>query len=491
MSDFLGYLKHAFLRWLEDPSAYTQAYFFGLFLLALPLIVLAWRWKIYPHWPLVALFLIPAAAIFTIVNLVWLGVMRASPTAIAFWFGVANCGIVAIAIFDLITLPRRKAFTITRETNKIASLKKAQTVTLTLANHSWRRFLVQIKDDIPVGFTAHPEDFRLFVRGRSRTILQYELTGEQRGAFKLEDVYLRVKGRLGLWRRLLTFKTESVVNVYPDMKQLAEYALLARTNRLSLMGVRRTRKIGQDNEFERLRDYTLDDNYKFIDWRSTARRNKLTVKDFQTSQSQRIIFMLDCGRMMTNLYNGLSLLDYSLNALLMLSYVALKEGDSVGLLCFSDEVHTYVPPRGGHGQMNHLLHASFDRFPTLVESRYDQAFRYLSSHCKKRSMVVLMTNVVDEVNSKQVKEYLSSTVGRHLPLGVLMRDRRIFAAADQQNPTGANLYNAAAAAELLIWRHQVLVDLEHQGAMMLDLFPEDLTAGLVNKYLEVKARHLL
>lgn len=491
MSEFFSSIGQFFWRWLEDPAAYTQAYFLGLSLLALPLILLAWRWKTYPHWPLVGLFLLPAATIFTVVILAWVGAITASPGAIGFWFAIANAAILGLATFDLATLPRRKSFSITRETPKIASLKKGQEVVLTLSNHSWRRFLVQLKDDIPDTFTSKPEDFNLFVRGRSRTTLHYELTSQERGAFKLENIYLRVRGRLGLWRRHLTFKCESVVNVYPDMKQMAEYALLARTNRLSLMGVRRTRKIGQDNEFERLRDYTLDDNYKFIDWRSTARRNKLTVKDFQTSQSQRIIFLLDCGRMMTNLYNGISLLDYSLNALLMLSYVALKEGDSVGLLCFSDEIHTYVPPRGGHGQMNHLLHASFDRFPKLVESRYDQAFRYLSSHCKKRSMVVLLTNVVDEVNSKQVTQYLASAVGRHLPLGVLMRDRRIFAAADQQNPTGQNLYNAAAAAELLIWRHQVLVDLEHQGAMMLDLFPEDLTAGLVNKYLEVKARHLL
>lgn len=489
--EFFTYVKDSVWRWLEDPSAFTQAYFLGLFLLALPLAFFAWRWKIYPHWPLVILLLMPAVAIFVIVNLAWVGVINASPSAIGFWFGVANAAILGIALFDMLTLPTRRAFTITRETAKIASLKKSQEVTLTLSNHSWRRFLIQLKDDVPVGFTADPEDFKLFIRGRSRTFLHYQLTSEQRGAFKLENIYVRVKGRLGLWRRHLTFKHESVVNVYPDMKQLAEYALLARTNRLSLMGVRRTRKIGQDNEFERLRDYTLDDNYKFIDWRSTARRNKLTVKDFQTSQSQRIIFMLDCGRMMTNLYNGLSLLDYSINAMLMLSYVALKEGDSVGLLCFSDEVHTYVPPRGGHGQMNHLLHATFDRFPSLVESRYNQAFRYLSSHCKKRSMVVLLTNVVDEVNSKQITQYMASQVGRHLPLGVLMRDRRIFAAAEQPNPHGQALYNAAAAAELLMWRHQVLVDLEHQGALMLDLFPEDLTAGLVNKYLEVKARHLL
>jgi uncharacterized protein (DUF58 family) len=491
VNQFFTAVKLFFWQWLENPSAFTQAYFIGLFLLALPLIVMAWRWKIYPHWPMVGLFLLPAISIFLIVILAWVGVIRATPAQVGFWFVIANSAVVVVAIFDLCTLPRRSAFSINRETPKIASLKKSQEVVLTLSNQSWRRFLVQLKDDVPETFTAEPGDFNLFVRGRSRTFLHYQLTSSERGAFKLENTYLRVRGRLGLWRRHLSYKQESVVNVYPDMKQLAEYALLARTNRLSLMGVRRTRKIGQDNEFERLRDYTLDDNYKFIDWRSTARRNKLTVKDFQTSQSQRIIFMLDCGRMMTNLYNGLSLLDYSLNALLMLSYVALKEGDSVGLLCFSDEVHTFVPPRGGHGQMNHLLHASFDRFPTLVESRYNQAFRYLSSHCKKRSMVVLLTNVVDEVNSKQVTQYLASAVGRHLPLGVLMRDRRIFAAAEQPNPTGPALYSAAAAAEMLIWRHQVLVDLEHQGAMMLDLYPEDLTAGLVNKYLEVKARHLL
>src|SRR6185436_5149072 len=170
-----------------------------------------------------------------------------------------------------------------------------------------------------------------------------------------------VRSWFGMWRRLLNYDVESEVHVYPDMKQLSEYAVLARTNRLSLVGVRRTRRIGQDNEFERLRDYTPDDNYKYIDWRATARRKKLTVKDFQTNQSQRVIFLLDCGRMMTNEASGLSLLDHSLNAMLMLSYVALARGDAVGLLCFSDEIHGFVPPRSGMKQMNRLLHAAFDR----------------------------------------------------------------------------------------------------------------------------------
>src|ERR1043165_7025499 len=105
---------------------------------------------------------------------------------------------------------------------------------------------------------------------------------------------------MGFWTRYLPYPLQTQVHVYPDMQQLSQYAILARTNRLSLMGVRRTRRIGTDNEFERLRDYTPDDNYKFLDWRASARRRKLTVKDFQTSHSQRIIFLVDCGRMMTN-----------------------------------------------------------------------------------------------------------------------------------------------------------------------------------------------
>jgi uncharacterized protein (DUF58 family) len=214
------------------------------------------------------------------------------------------------------------------------------------------------------------------------------------------------------------------------MQQLSEYAVLARKNRLSLMGLRRTRRVGQDNEFERLRDYTVDDNYKHIDWRSTARRNKLTVKDFQTNQSQRVIFLIDSGRMMTNQSAGLSLLDHALNAMLMLSFVALRQGDAVGMVCFSDQIHSHVPVRGGMAQMNRLLHAAFDRFPQLVESRYDEAFLYLDSHCKKRSLVILITNVIDEVNARQIQQYLGVLAGRHLPLGVLLRDHRLFDAVE-------------------------------------------------------------
>ncbi|MFP6677743.1 MAG: DUF58 domain-containing protein [Pirellulaceae bacterium] len=399
--------------------------------------------------------------------------------------------LIVVGLVDVWSLPRRRSFAAARQCVRIASLGKAHKVEIEVDNLSKRDQPVTIRDDVPDELVATPGQFNVKLKAESRSSLTYEFAAQRRGAYLMETVHLRCQSRWGLWQRDFAIPVESRIHVYPDMKQLSEYAILARTNRLSLLGVRRTRRVGQDHDFERLRDYTLDDNYKLIDWRSTARRNKLTVRDYQTSQSQRIIFLIDCGRMMTNEHKDLNLLDYSFNAMLMLSFVALRQGDSVGLICFSDDIHNFVPPRGGMGQMNHLLHASFDRFPKLVESRYDQAFLFLDSNCKKRSLVVLMTNVLDEVNAFQVQQYLGNLVGKHLPLGVLIRDHSVFAKADIENPQGTAFYEAAAAAEILNWRHQVIGDLQKQGVMALDAFPESMTAPLVNQYLAIKARHLL
>lgn len=456
-------------------------FFLAVVTAAIPLALLSNVLRINPHRPLVFLALVPAL----------LSIGMFGTPAMLVPVLILDAVLVLIAVADLFTLPRKKAFACERHAGRIASLRKLHPVTLTVTNFRNRPFLVWVRDGVPAELGPDREEFQFALAPRTRATLSYQLQVHRRGAYTISQVYLRVRSRLGLWMRYLKYDVETVIHVYPDMQQLSQYALLARANRLNLVGVRRLRRIGQDNEFERLRDYTLGDNYKNIDWRSTARRQKLTVKDFQQNQSQRLIFLIDCGRMMTNEAAGLSLLDHALNAMLMLSYVALSRGDSVGLLCFSDEIHSYVPPTGGMHQMNRLLHASFDRFPKLVESRYDRAFLYLATKCRKRSLVTLVTNVVDEVNSNQVEQYLGNLVGRHLPLGVLLRDRRVFEFADQPEPTGPALYRSAAAAELLTWRQQVLTDLHARGAMVLDLFPDEMTAPLINQYLEIKARHLL
>jgi len=452
-----------------------------LALVAGPFAVLAGLLRIYPERRLVRLALVPALLTFGLLavpGLKW-------PLA------VLDGLLVLVAFVDLLALPRSNSFAVVRYTGRVASLRKRHRVTLVVDNQTDRVYRLAVRDGVPHLLNPEPDELTAELTGRTRTTVEYQLRPSRRGAFTLRSVHLKVLSRWGLWKRFLDYPCETVLHVYPDLKQLAEYALLARTNRLNLVGVRRTRRIGLDNDFERLRDYTIDDNYKHIEWRATARRRKLTVKDFQSSQSQRLIFLVDCGRMMTNEAAGLSLLDHALNSMLMLSYVALRQNDAVGLIAFSDEIHCFVPPRNGMAQMNRLLHACFDRFPRLVESRYDQAFRYLASHVRKRSLVVLATNVIDEVNANQVERYLTNLVGRHLPLGVFLRDRRLFEALQLEHPQGDAFWQAAAAADILTWRHQVLRDLNSKGALTLDIFPEEMTAPLVNRYLEIKARHLL
>ena len=448
----------------------------------------------------------------------------------SFWHVImtVDCVIALVVLLDgLVSLPLfGQVFSVRREIDRIASLARPHLVRLRIENHDKRGHRLTIKDDVWPSLCPDTESFseRLLPK-RSAETLEYELEPQERGLFRLETVAIRVRSRLGFWHRYITLPCENEICVYPNLRQMTEYDLLARTDRLHQLGVRVARRLGHDNDFERLRDYQLDDQYKFIDWSATARRQKLTVKDFQMSRSQRIMFLVDCGRMMTNLSpNGLTLLDHSLNAALMLSYVALQRFDAVGMLCFSNRVINYIPPTSGQRQMNRMLHGFFNMFPEPVESRYDEAFAYLSSRCRKRTLVVLITNVADQVNAQTIQNHLVNITGRHLPLGVFLRDHEIFdpltdyfdTMTEAINPSSqlsaqqildhhhgqsagstmlfaktAEYWRAGAAADILNWRHKVINDLNHHGTLTLDVFPEDMTAPLINKYLEIKARQLL
>ena len=454
-----------------------------LAIILLPFVIAALVRRAYP-----SLILVILVGVASLASLAVLVSPERNVYAVVGWIDAA---IILIAFCDLLLLPSRKKFRCSRETLKIASIGKPHDVVLHVDNYNRSHWDIKVKDDCPDQFELNRDQYTLSLPANKRGTIEYNFTSNVRGKFPLSYVYLKITSRFRLWNAYYRQPVHNDIHVYPDMKQLSEFAILARTNRLSLMGVRRTRRIGQDNEFERLRDYNDDDNYKFIDWRATARRNKLTVRDFQVSQSQRIIFLVDCGRMMTNLAGSMNLLDHSINAALMMSYVALRQGDSVGMVCFSDQIHSYTPPKGGLNQMNQLLHATFDRHPRLVESRYDEAFLYLKTHCSKRSLVVLISNVIDEINANQIHEYLANLTGHHLPMGVLLRDRRIYEYADSVEKDSDSFFRAAAASDILSWRNQVLTDMVHQGVLAIDVFPEQLAPELVNEYLRIKARHLL
>ena len=403
-----------------------------------------------------------------------------------------DLAIAALALADLVTLRDAGRLRAERTCGVVASLGAAQAVELTIENLGRSPRRMRVRDDVPETFTAEPAEFLVRVPPSSLAALSYSATPRRRGSYTFHGADALVSSRLGFWQRSVHLPCETVVRVYPDVRQIARYTVLARRDKLNTLGVRRTRKLGTDNEFERLRDYAEGDEPRHMDWRATARRGKLTVRAHQVNQSQRIIFLIDCGRMMAgDTGRGLSPLDHALNAMLMLAHVALIRGDQVGLLAFSDAITAYVPPGGGPRRINRIVHSVHNLFPELVEPRYDRAFVELEKRCRKRSLVVLMTNLFDDVNAQIVGDHLGNLVGRHLPLGVFLRDHDIFALADSAPDSGPGLYQGAAAASLLNWRERALAGLRLRGVLTLDVFPDELTAPLINEYLKIKARHLL
>lgn len=410
---------------------------------------------------------------------------------------VADVLVLLVALADLAALPRRRSIHVGREMQTVATRGAEHPVTIVVENRCRRPLDLAIVDDRPPGIEIRDAIPPLRIDAGRRRRIHMRILPAERGEVHFDRIFVRCRSPLRLWHGFWSYPAADTLHVYPALKQIGRYALYARTNRMSLLGVRHSRRVGTDNEFERLRDYSSDDQFRAIDWRATARRLKLTVRDHQSNQSQRVVFAIDCGRMMVNRTAGESLLDAALDAALTLAHVALSQRDEAGLLCYDDTVLRWLPPRAGRGQLNRMIAAAHDVQPRLVESRSDAALLHLQRHCRKRTLLVVISNVLDDRNADRIRGHLAPTVGRHLPLVVLIRDPALVrpvrdwsGQADGRGAT-ATLARAGAAADILLWRRQVLADLEADGVLTLDSGPDELTADLVSRYLAIKARRLL
>lgn len=406
----------------------------------------------------------------------------------------ADAGIVLVAVFDA-ALARRSRVSVRRQVGRVLSIGRPNPVTLELRSTSRRRLPVAVRDDLFEAAEAPDLPLTAELAPRGRVELRYHVEPRSRGAFALGDHHVRYPSPLGLWTRQVRITASSQVRVYPDVQAVRAYELLARQEREQSM-LRATRRRGGESEFERLRDYRRGDEFRSIDWKATARRQKLISREYQLESNQSVMFMLDAGRLMTAETAGLSVFDQALNAALMLAHVAARGGDQVGLLAFADAVRTFLPPTGGPRAARRVVQAAYDLAPELVETSYDVAFRALSARVRKRTLVVLFTQVVDEVSAGELLRQMRGVLPRHLPLCVLFRDADIDRMLDPGSRERAGApaldpYVQGAAAEIVSFRDRVIRELKKQGALVLDVVTSELTPALINRYLEIKARHLL
>lgn len=397
-------------------------------------------------------------------------------------------GGLGLAVYDNLFTRRRVNLAVDREVEDRMSLGADNRVIIRLANRSRFAGRLLVKDDPPADFATPRRMQGVTVEPYATRVVHYYTRPRARGRYAFGAVHVRGKSLLGLtwWQR--SFPLPREVAVYPNLLELEKYSYLARTDRLEQIGIRLTRVRGQGQEFESLREYTPDDEYRHIDWKATARRHRPITRQYELERSQTMLIMVDAGRMMSAMVGDMAKLDHAVNAALMLAYVAAEKDDAVGLITFAETVKAYVPPRKGRQQVGRLADSLYDLKPTLVEPNYAEAFGLLYSQARKRALVVCFTDLIDVDASRRLLAHLSVLAPRHLPLLVTLRDPNLTGAARQMPEESFDVYRRAMASQVEADRETALSVLRQRGVMVLDAPPEKLTVSSVNQYLTLKTR---
>jgi len=403
-----------------------------------------------------------------------------------------DVALVLAAAADYLLSERPGAYRIEREMEERFAMGAENEVTIRIANRSRRKVTFIVKDEYPPQMElVTPREAQLTVpAGRSRA-WRYSLLPTARGKYEFGNTVLRFRTRLGLLWRQLTYPTTSEVKVYPDIREARKHEIYAHRNRRPEPGLRRMRIRGQGREFESLREFVIGDEIRHISWAATARRGKLITRQYTIERSQNIVVLLDTGRLMTARIGKLTKLDHAVNATLSIGYVAAAGGDNVGLVAFSRRVVSYLPPRRGHDQINRLMESLYSLEPQMIEPSYKRAFNFFSANCHKRSLVVILTDLVDRDASAELLAHTSQLVPRHLPLIITIGDTDLREMVRAHPASSADVYRQAVAEEILRQREEALSRIRHAGGLALDVPAGRLSLELVNKYLEVKERGLL
>jgi uncharacterized protein (DUF58 family) len=339
--------------------------------------------------------------------------------------------------------------------------------------------------------------FQFSLAPGSKSEIVYQLLPLRRGEYSFGQLTVRYQSFLGLFWRQTTFDLSKTIKVYSDLQNLQELSFRLASSRAQ--GEFHQKRGGHGTDFASLREYTVGDPSDKIDWKATARRDRPIVRNYETEQEQRLLILVDGGRMMTSNLNRLSRFDYALNAALALALTGLNYNDQVGFGIFADTPLCYVPPRRGRNHLKNILASTFAITPAMVEPDYVGSLSYFASAQKGRCLIVLFTDLTDPLGSKILLEGLSSLSRKHLVMCVTLVDKQIITVANRRLSTNKTdhdktiqaIFEKAVASDLLAQRELALSVLKQRGCLILDCPPEELSTKVVNNYLQIKARNSL
>ncbi|MFC5743813.1 DUF58 domain-containing protein [Dyella tabacisoli] len=403
---------------------------------------------------------------------------------LSIWLALASV-IATLAALDGWHLRRESSPICRRDIPLVVPLGPELAVGLHLRATTQRTQHVLVHDLHPAPWAVRDMPRELSLAPGRELTLDYTVTPSARGQFIFDGCQLRLRSPWRLWNQQRTIGETSTIRVYPNFAPLAELAGLSVEVASRSLGARLQRRRGEGTEFNELRDYRLGDSLRKIDWKATARLGRLISREYRDERNQQVILLLDCGRRMLAQDDRLAHFDHVLNASLALAYIALRQGDAVGMLACAGEDLRWLPPQHGSGGMDMLLGAGYDLQALPVATDYLSAASALQSRQQRRAFVVLITNVRDE-DDEELRMAVAMLSRRHLVLVVSLRELALDQAVTEMDDSVESAIRSAAAMHYLAEREAMHDALRREGVATLDVSCHELSGVLVERYLSVK-----
>ena len=407
-----------------------------------------------------------------------------------------NVGQLLLLFFALVTLldyvilfTRKNPVPVRREIADRMSNGDDNPVRMHLANTYPFPVRLRVIDELPDQFQLR--NFSLYAdlkAGESRQ-MDYTLQPKERGEYLFHNINVFIKSPFRLITRRSIIKAETAVRVLPSYLALRQYALLAEGNHLAEIGIKRIRKLGHSLEFEQIKEYVMGDDIRSLNWKATARKGgQLMVNTFTDEKSQQVYCIIDKGRVMKMPFNGMSLLDYAINASLVLSHVALMRQDKAGLLTFGDTIGTFLAASRQSIQMTSILEVLYNQQTRWQETDFEKLYAMVRTRITQRSLIVLFTNFESLSGLERQMPYIRAIARRHLLLVVFFENTGLKQLREQEAEDIEGIYVKTIADKFAYEKRLIVKELNQHGIATILTAPENLTVQTVNKYLEIKAR---
>lgn len=406
-----------------------------------------------------------------------------------FYVGASLLVLFALMLVaDIALLWTRRGITASRHCSSRFSNGDENPVSLQVENNYPFAVKLNIIDEIPHIFQRRDVNFSLRLKARENGTVDYTLRPTKRGVYGFGQIRAFASSPIGLVQRRFTCDEPTDVAVYPSYLMLNQYEFLAISNNLTEMGIKRIRRVGNNTEFEQIKSYVQGDDYRHINWKASARTHHLMVNVYTDERSQQIINVIDKGRIMQQAFAGMTILDYAINASLVLSYVALHRDDKAGVITFADKFSDFVKPDRGPAQMNDILECLYHQTTDFAESDYSTLVVNTNHLVGRRSLLILYTNFFDYNGMLRQLPYLRQLNSRHRLLVVFFIDEERRDFINQQPHSIKEYYEHSIAAKIDHEQTLIINTLRQFGINSLLTSPQNLSVNVINRYLEMKSR---